>query len=162
MEEKLKILLAELEEQKNQILELHQKIETKVKEFEKNLDNEDLRDSLAYKLHNLYNAYEELFKIVAEFFENQIEERTKYYTVLLKRMLLNLEGIRPALISKESFKILDELRAFRHLFRHAYSYELDSERVLKLAQKVYHLKPFFMRDFKEFLKKIIPQSLEQG
>ena len=41
-----------------------------------------------------------------------------------------IEGVRPALISMESYQYLDEIRGFRHVFRHAYSYGLDDERVL--------------------------------
>ena len=58
-------------------------------------------------------------------------------------MRLDIEGIRPRLLSEESFKILDELRGFRHVFRHAYSYELEHERVLKLADKASILKKLF-------------------
>ncbi len=150
MEKRLKLLFADLEAQLTDILELHQKIEEKVKKLDKDLDNEDIKDSLAYKLHNLYCAYEDFFKIIAEFFENQIDDKKKYHILLLKRMSIKIEGIRPALLSKETFKILDELRAFRHLFRHAYSYELDPEKVLKLAKKMTNLKMLFLKDWEKF------------
>ena len=71
-----------------------------------------------------------------------------------KRMALNIEGIRPALVSKDIFKLLDELRAFRHPFGHAYSYDLDSERVIKLAEKSLILKDLFLRDLANFVNQI--------
>lgn len=36
--------------------------------------------------HNLYCAFEDLFKIVAETFENHIQDKSKYHQELLKRM----------------------------------------------------------------------------
>jgi len=117
-------------------------------------NNEDLVISLAYRLHNLYCAYEDMFKIIARFFENQIEDFNKYHLTLLKKMLLEIEGIRPRLLSEKSFKILDELRGFRHVFRHTYNYELEPERVLKLAEKASILKELFQKDFEIFKEKI--------
>ena len=72
-------------------------------------------------------------------------------------MSLNIEGIRPALISEESFKLLDELRAFRHFFRHAYSYELSYEKTstpLSAAQK---LRERYVTEIGNFLKMIEPE-----
>lgn len=79
----------------------------------------DSLDSMAYQLHNLYGAYEELFEAVARFFENNIEG-ARYHANLLQRMKLDIEGVRPALLSAESYDLFDELRRFRHLFRHDY------------------------------------------
>ena len=45
-----------------------------------------------------------MFKIIARFFENQIEDFSKYHSTILKRMQLDIEGIRPRLLSEESFK----------------------------------------------------------
>lgn len=118
------------------------------------MENEDLINSTAYKLHNLYSAYEDMFKLTARFFENQIEDLSRYHRDLLKRMTIKIEGIRPALISQESFKILDELRGFRHVFRHAYNYELDGERILKLAEKTAKLKETFQKDYERFKETV--------
>lgn len=111
-------------------------------------------ESLSYQLHNLYCAYEDLFKIVANFFENRIEERVNYHTQLLKRMSLEIEGLRPALLSEQSYFLLDELRAFRHLFRHAYLYQLDPEKVKMVLEKGLRLKDIFKGDSQNFLKRL--------
>ena len=87
-------------------------------------------ESSGYWLHNLYCAYEDLFKIVSAFWENSIDKGGTFHKSLIRRMVLNIEGVRPALLSEISFRNLDELRGFRHVFRHAYSYGLDDERVL--------------------------------
>jgi uncharacterized protein YutE (UPF0331/DUF86 family) len=91
---------------------------------------------LGYFLHNLYCAFEDLFKEVARIFENQVLDPSLYHRELLKRMCFDIPGIRPGLLSEESYKVLDELRRFRHTFRHAYTYKLDPERVKALRKKV--------------------------
>jgi hypothetical protein len=155
MEERLKILIAELNAQWQEILKLHSAIETKSEALKNDRDNEDLTNSLGYKLHNLYSAYEDLFKLIAKFFENQVDNMSRYHTDLIKRMRIDMEGIRPALLSDESFKIIDELRGFRHVFRHAYSYELDAEKVIRVAEKSTKLKEIFSEDFETFKKRCV-------
>lgn len=154
MEERLRVLFAELNAQWKEILKLYSSIEEKAESLKRDMSNEDLTNSLGYKLHNLYSAYEDMFKLVAGFFENQIEDMTRYHTDLLKRMLIEIEEIRPGLLSEKSFKALDELRGFRHLFRHAYSYGIDGERIIKLSEKSIGLKEVFKKDFEGFMAKL--------
>jgi hypothetical protein len=54
-------------------------------------------ENLAYQLHNLYSAFEGMFRVVANHFEKQVPNQTGWYSVLLKRMATNIPGIRPAL-----------------------------------------------------------------
>ena len=57
MEKRLKIFVAELEAQRKEIFKLHSTIQEKSKRLRSHLDDEDLTNSLAYKLHNLYSAF---------------------------------------------------------------------------------------------------------
>lgn len=109
-------------------------------------------ESLAYQLHNLYCAFEDLFKVIADFFENNIEDKTRYHAELLKRMLLTIEGVRPALLSEENFVLLNNLRSFRHFFRHAYSYELDERKVRLVLADATKLRELYIADVEVFLK----------
>lgn len=111
-------------------------------------------ESLAYKLHNLYSAYEDLFKIIARHFENQIEDISRYHKELLKRMTLSIEGVRPALLSEETHKLLDELRAFRHFFRHAYAYEIKHEKMKPVLDSAERLKAVYRKNVHKFLSEI--------
>lgn len=88
-------------------------------------------ESLGYRLHNYYCSWEDLFLIVARHFENHIEGMDRYHIALLRRMSTEMPGIRPALIKRESnaFRVIDELRSFRHFFRHAYGSELDARKL---------------------------------
>lgn len=113
---------------------------------------------LGYLLHNLYCALEDLFQEIARTFENRIEDLSKYHRELLKRMQLDVRGIRPKLLSKESYLILNELRGFRHIFRHSYDYELAPDRVKDLKQKILTNWGLIEKDLKvfmDFLQKTI-------
>ena len=86
-------------------------------------------ESLGYQIHNLYCACEDLFEVVAETFENHLIANGGYHVELLKRMKIEIPGVRPAAISDRSFELLDSLRGFRHVFRHAYGASLDRRKV---------------------------------
>ena len=113
-------------------------------------------DSMGYQLHNLYSAFEQLFEEVARFFENQIDE-ARYHADMIRRMQLEIEGIRPALLAAETASDLDELRRFRHLFRHAYTADLDPDKVADLAGKAVCIQRDFARDFERFLTLLRPE-----
>lgn len=115
-------------------------------------------ESLAYQLHNLYCAFEDLFKRVAHCFENQIDDAARYHLVLLKRMAIAVEGVRPALLSSEGHRLLENMRAFRHLFRHAYSYDLDVRKVKLVLEDALRLKVIYREDVERFLKNIEGES----
>ena len=109
---------------------------------------------VAYYLHNLYCSLEDIFKEVSRVFENTIDEPEKWHRELLLKMTLEVEGIRPRLISEESFVILDELRGFRHFFRHAYSVPMDGERVKQLVDKTMKLRESIKDDTKNFINQL--------
>lgn len=51
-------------------------------------------------------------------------------------MKINIPGIRPHILSEASYELLNELLGFRHVFRHAYNYNLDPERLQQLRTKI--------------------------
>ena len=72
-------------------------------------------------------------------------------------MQLEIESIRPALLSEETASGLDELRRFRHLFRHAYTADLDPQRVADLAARAAGIRRDFARHFERFLELLRPE-----
>jgi hypothetical protein len=92
--------------------------------------------TLGYYLHNFYSAMEDLFEEIASTFENRIESTTAYHRELVRRMAIEVPTIRPRVLSAASATLVDELRAFRHVFRHSYGYSLEAERVSSLRQKL--------------------------
>jgi uncharacterized protein YutE (UPF0331/DUF86 family) len=147
--ERLAVLRSKLKAQEGEIRTIYGKIE----ERRQTADKAHL-ESLAYQLHNLYCAFEDLFKMIAGAFENQIEEKDRYHLELLKRMVLTIEGVRPGLLSQESHRLLDNLRAFRHFFRHAYSYELDDRKVRLVLEDANRLKGLYSKEIDHFLDQL--------
>ena len=148
------VLEAELRARVRDISRIGSRIEERLGTFAHSAEGVD---SMGYQLHNLYGAFEQLFEEVARFFENQIDA-ARYHADMLRRMQLEIEGIRPALLSAETAADLDELRRFRHLFRHAYTADLDPDKVAALAAKAVGIQCDFDRDFERFLALLRPDS----
>jgi len=150
-EAKISILKSEMEAQIRVIDEIYKKIEIRKSAFEESQTN---MESLAYQLHNLYCAFEDLFKIVADNFENTIEDKARYHIELLRRMSIPIEGIRPPLLTEDATRFFDELRSFRHLFRHAYSYEIDPRKLKIVLEDVQKLKNIYKNLVPKFIEKL--------
>ncbi len=145
--ERLAVLTAEIKAQIQEIERIYTRLEDRNRKKDKTAI-----ESVGYQLHNLYCAFEDLFKMVAETFENQVQDKSKYHIELLKRMTIPVEGVRPPLLSQGCFILLDNLRSFRHFFRHAYSYELDERKVRIVLEDAVALRETFRNDIYAFLK----------
>ena len=147
------VLEAGLRARVRDISRIGSRIEERLDTFAHNAEGVD---SMGYQLHNLYGAFEQLFEEVARFFENQIDE-ARYHADMIRRMQLEIQGIRPALLAAETASDLDELRRFRHLFRHAYTADLDPDKVANLAAKAVRIQRDFTQDFERFLVLLRPE-----
>lgn len=96
-------------------------------------------EGCAHHLCRLYNAVEQMGLRVAKAFENHIDDEQGWHTALLARISIPIAGVRPALIPRALKNPLEELKAFRHVFVHAYDLALDPEKLallLKYAGRV--------------------------
>ena len=143
--EPLAILLGFLNNQKEPIHRILQEIDLTEPNSREKISH------LGYLLHNLYCALEDIFREVARTFENQIEDPARYHRELLKRMYCEIPQIRPALLTSRSYAILNELRGFRHIFRHAYDYELSADRVARLREIVLQDWESIQQDLNNFI-----------
>jgi len=98
---------------------------------------------------------------VARTFENNITDPSQFHIELLKRMAISIEGVRPNLISEKTFMLLNNLRGFRHFFRHAYSYELDDRKIKIVLEDAYKVKDLFKNDLEKFLSMLNDTSNEK-
>lgn len=152
-EARYRILEAKLLGQLDELRKVYAKLERKREGFE---SNEDRLESLAYQLHNLYCAFEELMELVADAFENQIEEAGAWHAGLLRRMRIDIPGVRPPLFSDRAYELLDDLRQFRHVFRHAYGRELDPEKVRLVLNRTLGLQTLYEVELQTFLGRLRP------
>ena len=91
--------------------------------------------SMAYTLSGIYSCFEDQFFKIARVFENRVENLASWHKELLERMRIEVPNIRPAVISRESFAVLDEMRGFRHVFRSSYMFTLDVERLMLVIKR---------------------------
>lgn len=115
-------------------------------------DDQETLIVLAYRLHNLYNAFENIFQNVATTFENTLDDSTRWHAQLLQRMCLDLMPLRPAVIEGQAYDALDELRRFRHLFRYAYDIQLDPQRLRLVLSKAWQLRAVYRSQIERFLE----------
>lgn len=106
---------------------------------------------LAYHLHNLYNAFENIFQNIAAVFENSVDNVERWHAQLLERMRLDVMPLRPAVIDDAAYETLDELRRFRHLFRYAYSVKLDPLRLQLVMRKALALRAVYATQLGQFV-----------
>ena len=145
-------LIAQIEDQTSRITSVYQIVEARAAALR--LDETVTAEGLAYQLHNLYNACEDLLKLVAAAFENHIDDQTGWHRGLLQRMSLRIEGVRPPLISAEALPYLNELRAFRHFFRHSYSTPLSIPRLQLVLDEARAVHPLLRRDVAAFVAQL--------
>ncbi|MBO1350300.1 MAG: hypothetical protein EBE86_024305 [Hormoscilla sp. GUM202] len=131
----LTVLQTDIQAQMNRIDKIFAKLEERA--IGLTPDEPVIMESVAYQIHNLYNAVEDLLKIVAAHFENQITE-----------------GIRPRLLSESSYLNLNNMRGFRHFFRHAYGGNIDYDQWAMNLDKARLLRPSLTQDVENFLKQV--------
>ncbi len=152
MIEIIAILKSEIEADRKRIESVFAKFDKAFKEFSDTKEYAKLIES-AFYLSQLYSGFESIFKNIAKTFENNIEQ-DYWHKSLLDRMKLEVEDLRPRLVSDESYYCLDDLRAFRHFFRHAYDMDLEEEKFEIVAKKALRLKGLYNNDFEKFLSFI--------
>jgi uncharacterized protein YutE (UPF0331/DUF86 family) len=153
--ERLAVLETDMRRQQKKIETVYREIVQRKKGYTK---DRVVLESLAFQLHNLYCAFEDLFRIVANHFENHITEPTAWHKELLDRMQTDIQGVRPSLISEAAYEFLDELRGFRHVFRHAYGIKLEPAKIKIVLQKTIALQKIYKKEIADFLRQLKPRK----
>ena len=97
--------------------------------------------ALAATLHSFYTGVENIFKRVAVELDGELVRGDAWHRELLLRMKAPAAH-RPALLSEELHDTLNEYLRFRHVFRNAYSFDLDWQ---KMSPLVLRLEETFQR-----------------
>lgn len=125
----------------------------------KNSSEQDLYlDAVALNLHDFYSGLERLFTMIGAEMDGVKPEGPGWHRDLLTQMALELKNIRPAVLSPQVAKALDEYLRFRHVVRNIYTFELDPDRVGRLIK---NLRPTFVQAqmellaFADFLEKLV-------
>jgi len=123
-----------------EMIELDQLVEVCVKRYARRAEllgagaEDILADSLATCLHSFYTGLERLFEVIVREVDGARSRPAEWHRELLMAVSVDRLGLRPAVISEAGYRMLDEYRSFRHLFRHLYTHHIDPGRIFGLME----------------------------
>jgi hypothetical protein len=100
----------------------------------------------AMSLHHAYGAVESLLVRVALALEGSIPTGGDWHVALLETMALDIQGVRPRVVSQEALVLLRRMLGFRRFFRDAYAVPLDPARLSALREDAAALAPLLAAD----------------
>ena len=114
---------------------------------------ESLISALTLYLENFYMGVERIFVLITKEVDKTQPSGESWHIQLLKQMLLDITPIRSAVISEESYEMLNEFRGFRHVAKSLYAYDLEPQRVIELSRKLSPCYDRLKSDIQVFLNR---------
>lgn len=102
-------------------------------------------------LHDFYNGVEAVFRRIAHELNGGLPVGQDWHKQLLIDMGLDIEGVRPAVISNKLAAKLHNYLGFRHVFRNIYGFFLDAERVKALAWELPEVSKALEKEISHFI-----------
>lgn len=87
-------------------------------------------------LHSFYNGIENIFEIIAKNIDKEVPSGNKSHQQLLHQMASE-NDYRKEIIGEELYVRLKEYATFRHFYRHAYSFQLNWEKMKPLIDNLF-------------------------
>ena len=91
----------------------------------------------------------------------QFSHSSQWHRLLLQRMTIIVPEVRPAVLSSETYTLLNALRGFRHFFRHAYGANIEYEQLKSNLDKALNVFSKLESDLNQFLAQL-EQSNEES
>lgn len=113
-------------------------------------DTREARIILAEIIANYYTCLETIFLRVSQFFENELAA-DRWHAHLLDKMMLDIPGVRPRVLSEESHAALRELMRFRHFKRYYLEFDYDTDKLVFLRKKLDACRKTVSADLDEFV-----------
>jgi len=145
--EEIPVLVAEIKDELSKLDTLSQKLSSQVNRTNK----EEIAESAALRLHNFYTGCERIFKLIVSEVNGGVPHELDWHKRMLTQVSLEIEDIRPAVISLKTRKDLEELLRFRHIVRNIYGFELKPERIETLIALTISLFPRFTKEIENFM-----------
>jgi hypothetical protein len=112
--------------------------------------DEDYLGSLALAVHSFYNGVERSFESISRHVDGWAPKSPEWHRELLLVMSAEVKGTRPPVIQRTTIRCLDKYRAFRHVVRHLYVFDLQPPRVRELAEGLRDCHELVQRDLLAF------------
>ncbi len=119
--------------------------------------DEGYLDGVALNLHGFYTGMESCFEDIARTVDGALPSGSNRHQELLQQMSADLKELRPAVIRRSTRDCLDEYRAFRHLVRNVYTFNLKPDRLEDLASdgpRCFEVCKQDMENFVNFLRAL--------
>ncbi len=119
-------------------------------------DNFDLI-VLAEIITDYYTCLETAFLRISKAFENNLE-KYRWHANLLERMIVEIPGVRKALLTDKTYDLLKEIMRFRHFKRYYFELDYDKDRIDFLEKKYNEVVPLVLQELElyiTFLQKLI-------
>lgn len=146
----LQQFLADLEQVVDRSQRLLQKYQT--------TQDEDYIGTLALNLHGFYTGVERCFEEIARQLDETVPSGTDWHRRLLRQMSAELPNLRPPVVQVITRQAIDEYRSFRHVVRNVYTFDLQPNRVVALAEKLPDCFAALKRDVTAFVAFLISVS----
>jgi hypothetical protein len=141
------VLIAEIQDELSKLETLVQKLSSQ----KNRIKEEEIAESAALKMHNFYSGCERIFKLIASEVNGGVPQDFDWHKRLLTQVALNIEDKRPAVLSPQTQKNLEELLRFRHVVRNIYGFELDADRINYLITLTEGILPRFRKEIENFV-----------
>lgn len=109
--------------------------------------------ALAGILHGFYTGVERVFRSIALSRDGEAPSGAFWHSELCERMAAPTDK-RPAVLSKDFALVLEQYMDFRHVFRHAYSWELHWRKMAPLVLGLHQTLERFEQEVEGFLRSI--------
>lgn len=117
-----------------------------VKKYSGNIDPYLMRAKASF-MADFYMGVENIFKLIVEEMNGGVPRGEGWHKRLLHTMSLDINGLRPPVISKDLYADLLKFLGFRHVVRQAYGFQLD-------AKKLNELEKIFLKTWRRFSREI--------
>jgi hypothetical protein len=145
---KLRRIVTELQDELKKLDELFQEWERH--RFRDWTDTILLRGKASI-FHDFYCGAENIFRRIAPVLNGGLPDEPAWHKRLLQNMSLEISGVRPQVVSAETFALLGEFLDFRHKFRHRYGFDLDFTKMEDLERSYPETHEKFCEDIKKFI-----------
>ena len=101
-------------------------------------------------MHSFYNGLENIFEIIAKNIDGNVPTGNKSHQELLYQMAIANEK-RKEIFSEELYAKLKEYATFRHFYRHAYSFQMNWEKMKSLVKTIHLIWKDVKLSFEKFM-----------
>jgi len=111
-------------------------------------------------VHSFYNGLENVLKRLAQEVDRSIPTGEGWHRALLRRMSVEVPGVRPAVLRPKTVEALEPYLGFRHFFRHAYTFEIEWEKLKPLVEQAREVFERARQDIEVFFATQIQKAEE--